>query len=360
MQGKIWCLHAKNCGVSSRSCVMALAIILLADEGVARAHERCVSTAAQLRGALLDVSDGGLYNNGELNSIHLVQGVYLTNGAPFQYLNSGARGPLTIDGGYDAGCTTQSRKAALTVLDGNHVTQVLKIFSANTEVDVAWLTIQNGETDQGGAGLAVNAGIGGNSSVSIVDDIIQNNHTTYFNGGVDVFAGGSGHFLLLQNNLIVGNSADLGDGAGNAGANGGSVTGIFDNTITQNTTPNPGHSGGLNCGGSGRCSVINNIFWNNTNYGLYLGSSNADVEYNDYGTLGGSIPDTSQGNLSVAPKFVSANGGDFHLAGDSPLLGASALFYGTMDVDGNAYPRRGKSDLGAYEETIFVDGFDGG
>ena len=93
--------------------------------------------------------------------------------------------------------------------------------------------------------------------------------------------------------------------------------------------------------------------------GLYLGSSNADVEYNDYGSLGGSIPDTSQGNLSVAPKFVNANGADFHLAGDSPLLGASALFYGTTDLDGNAYPRRGKSDLGAYEETIFVDGLEG-
>jgi hypothetical protein len=61
----------------------------------------------------------------------------------------------------------------------------------------------------------------------------------------------------------------------------------------------------------------------------------------------------------VAPKFVNANGGDFHLAGDSPLLGASPLFYASTDPDGNSYPRHGKGDLGAYAETIFVDGLDG-
>jgi hypothetical protein len=337
----------------------ALAFLALAACRFAHAHEFCVSTATDLQNALTDASDGGMYNDGGLNSINLAQGTYKTSGSPFQYSNSAMTGALIISGGFDASCTAQTRTASLTVLDGNHATQVLVIHSANAEVDVTWLTIQNGETSQPGAGLVVNDGAGDNSSVNIADNIIQNNHTTYFSGGVDVNAGGSGHFLLLQNNLIAGNSADRGDGAGNVGADSGGATGVFNNTITQNTTSASGGRGGLYCGSSARCSVINNILWNNTTYGIYLGSTNADVEYNDYGSLGGSTPDTHQGNLSLSPKFVDANAGNFHLSADSPLLGASPLFYATTDLDGNSYPRRGKGDLGAYAETIFVDGLDG-
>ena len=50
----------------------------------------------------------------------------------------------------------------------------------------------------------------------------------------------------------------------------------------------------------------------------------------------------------------------FHLAGDSPLLGASPIITHTIDLDGNPATTAGKIDMGAYEETIFIDGFDGG
>ena len=343
--------------------VLALsAIALLAISGLAQAHPFCVATATQLQNALTDASNGGMYG-GETNFISIVQGTYkigaATSNGPFHYSNSTMGVHLIMNGGYDATCTTQTRKASLTVLDGNLTSQVLSIHSTDGPVTVTTLTIQNGESSLRGGGLSINGSAGDNSAVSVIDAIIQNNHTTNFSGGIEVAAGGSGHALILQNNLIVGNSADLGDGAGDVVGN-GSETLIYNNTVTQNTTPVTGETGGLRCAGSGICVAFNNIFWNNTNFGLYLTSTNTDIEYNDYGTLGGLPPATSQGNVSVAPKFVNANGGDFHLAGDSPLLGASPVTFGGFDVDGNSYPSDGKSDLGAYAETIFADGFDGG
>ena len=93
---------------------------------------------------------------------------------------------------------------------------------------------------------------------------------------------------------------------------------------------------------------------------IFLGNSGAILSHNDYGTRGGATPASEISNLSVNPKFVDAAGGDFHLAGDSPLLGYG-LPQGTItDLDGNPYPVSGKIDLGAYAETIFIDGFDGG
>jgi hypothetical protein len=330
--------------------------------GQAQANEFCVSTAQQLQDALTASSDGGMYS-GESNIISVVQGTYkigaATANGPFHYHNSTTGVHFIMNGGYDATCTTQTRKASLTVLDGNHANQVLTIRSTNGPVTVTTLTIQNGESAQYGSGVSINANAGDNSSASLIDSIIQNNHTTGFNGGISISAAGSGHLLLLEDNLIVGNSADMGDGAGGVVGN-GSESLIYNNTVTQNTTSASGETGGLRCAGSGICDVFNNIFWNNTNFGLYLTSTNSDIEYNDYGTLGGLTPDTSQGNVSVPPKFVNANGGDFHLAGDSPLLGASPQLFGSFDLDGNAYPSDGKSDLGAYEETIFTDNFDGG
>jgi hypothetical protein len=74
--------------------------------------------------------------------------------------------------------------------------------------------------------------------------------------------------------------------------------------------------------------------------------------------LGGTPPLQNVGALMVSPQFVNAAGGNFHLAGDSPLLGIAPPL-DTYDLEGHHSPAGGKMDLGAYEETIFVDRFDG-
>jgi hypothetical protein len=94
---------------------------------------------------------------------------------------------------------------------------------------------------------------------------------------------------------------------------------------------------------------------------LYLASgAHVVLEYNDYGTIGGVAPGGSVGNVSVNPQFVNAAGGNFRLAAGSPVIGISPRStFGGNDLDGNAYPIGGFLDLGAYQRTIFADGFDG-
>ena len=121
-----------------------------------------------------------------------------------------------------------------------------------------------------------------------------------------------------------------------------------------------GGVGGLYYEGTSNCDIVNNIFSDNDNIGLYLGSG-ADVvlEYNDYGTLGGIAPGGNIGNVSINPQFVNAAGGNFRLSADSTLIGLSPRStFGGNDLDYNNYPLGGRIDLGAYQRTIFEDGFD--
>lgn len=326
----------------------------------ASAHSFCVSTSAELQDALTQSSDGGMYA-GDNNFVLLQHGTFKTGmataGGPFHYHGSGAGGSIDIYGGYDAGCSNQLLNASRSVLDGQGRSQVLNVRSTAGPVDIYFLTIQNGESSSAGAGLSVNSVAGDNAQVSIDDVIIRNSHSSGSAGGV--FAA-SADFLDMVNSLIVGNSADAGNGAGNLLAN-GSAASIAGNTITQNTTSLANGTGGLRFSGNANCNcgIANNILWNNSNFGLYLATANVNVHYNDYGTLGGMPPASANGNVSVSPKFVDASGGDFHLSGASPLLGFSPEIIGSWDLEGHPHNALGsKQDLGAYYETIFVDGFE--
>jgi len=328
-----------------------LALALSAIGSSVHAHVFCVSTAAQLQQALTQASTGGMYN-GESNIISVVKGIYkigtATNHGPFHYA-SAASGYLLVYGGYDADCTTTSWKAAQTVLDGDHDSQVLTIRSAVGEVEVDAFTIQNGESGQYGAGLAINFVAGDDSQAIIVHNIIRNNHSTTMAGGIDIGAGGSGNYLWLQNNVISGNSADQGLGAGEVHGNGGSTL-VLNNTVTQNTSAN-GDGGDLYVFGND-IYVVNNIFWNNDSYGLYLASQGATLNYNDYGALAGHAPALSNGNVSVPPQFVNAGAGNFHLAAGSPLIAFSPYLSGGTDPDGNPAPQTGSMNVGAYNQPV--------
>lgn len=335
-----------------------LAILLCGVAGAAQAHIFCVSTAAELQAALTAASDGGAYN-AEDNDIDVVAGSYPTgaataNGA-FFFHSTGAH-HLYLFGGYATGCHDRSNDASSTVLDGRHATPVVALRGTNADIVVSHLTVRNGESDQPGAGLQVNYLVAPHALVDITDVIVRDNHSSSAAGGIYAAAGGS---LYLFTNLIVGNSADGQYGAGFITGDGG-VNEWFNNTVTRNTsaaTSNP--VGGLYCGGTTDCDIWNSIFWNNNGAGLFLGGSGALLHRNDYGTLAGHVPADAANNLSVAPQFVAPNKGDFHLAGNSPLLGFGTPLGALIDVEGHRYPTTGRSDLGAYAETIFMDGYDG-
>lgn len=334
----------------------ALAVYALIATANVAAHEFCVANATDLAAALADSSDGGMYA-GENNDIDLRPGTYTTSGGPFHYTNA-TRG-LSIIGGYDAGCVNRLDDPTLSVLDGGHATRVLELHSQGGALEVDWVTIQNGETTGAGAGLYLE-GTGGQVT-SVGNVIIQNNHATDTAGGIYATVGNnaSSDELFVESSLIVGNSADNGSSAGVLIVHGSGAT-IAGNTVSLNTTTLANGIGGLSFSGNAtcNCAVVNNIMWDNTNIGLWLGNSNVALEYNDIGTLDGSTPNDDVGNVSVAPHFVDRDNGDFHLTGDSTLLGLAQNTIGNLDLDGHSRPHFGHADLGAYEETIFVDGFD--
>jgi hypothetical protein len=339
---------------------------LLCISGQGSAHDFCVSSASELQQALTDASDGGMYA-GEDNLVKIIAKTYLTGAAtangPFFFHSSAASpGPLlTIVGGYNAACASRVHSAASTMLDGQNATPVLAIRNTHGNVAVSHLTVQNGQSDSPGAGLQVNYLTTVNGSVDIENTIIRGNHSTVDAGGL--YASGASvagsNSLYLASVLIAGNSADGNYGGAYLTGYGGSSL-VHYSTVTRNTAAATGERvSGLYCGGTAICNVFDNIIWSNgTTYGLYLGNAGAVID-NDYGSLGGTPPDLISGNLSLNPFFVDAAGGDFHLSGDSPMLGYCPPSPHGFDLDDNANPNSGRQDMGAYQETIFVDGFEG-
>ena len=206
----------------------------------------------------------------------------------------------------------------------------------------------------------MNFNAGENGYVQVTNCIIRNNSSAGSFGGVSLQSGNH-NGVFLSNSLIAGNTAAAGAGAGAVYSDNGTEIDMYNNTFTKNTTTAPGESGGVTYNGRGVGVITNNIFWNNTNTGLVLNQSTAILTNNDYGTLGGTHPPdpASSGNVSVNPKFVHAANGDFHLSGASPLLAAGVVLpVNAFDLDGDTLSTRGHIDLGAYQETVFRDGFE--
>ena len=171
--------------------------------------------------------------------------------------------------------------------------------------------------------------------------------------------------LQFENNLIIDNSADVADGAGEI-VDDGSGANIINNTFAQNTVTNmPGSAtGGLYFYVGSATSpppdtMSNNIFWGNSGYDL---ATIAVLVDNDFGSDRNIIDPTSSGNVNVDPRFSSP--ADFHLLPTSPLLGFGTLTptggLPSVDIEGHPRSYNGQVDLGAYErgDEIFKDGFE--
>lgn len=333
-----------------------LAASMFLAPAAASAFTFCVTTSGDLQQALTEASNGGLHN-GENNDVRIRAGTLLTGAEPFHYYSTAAFA-LRIFGGYGgANCSSYVYDASLTKLNGHGATGVLSIGNPNGFVLVEDLTIENGESASPGAGLQVNYLTVPNAFVDVTNVIVKYNHSSVDGGGLYVSSAGLESDLI--GNLIVDNSADGQYGAGYFVSYSSSGSTVFNNTVAKNTsTAASTPTGGLYIGGSAQWLIANNIFWNNTGAGLYLGVGGAELYYNDYGALGGTAPALESGDLLVNPQFIDAINGNFHLAGDSPLLGYSHILGGNLDLEGHFRPDGGNVDLGAYYDTIFIDGFD--
>ncbi len=158
---------------------------------------------------------------------------------------------------------------------------------------------------------------------------------------------------LVANNIITYNSAY---GIHIAGYTTVSNLKIYNNTVAFN-----GRSGAIVWQDLDGIDIRNNIFYNNTNYGIdYYAPTNStgrkvNIDHNMfYGNPSGTIHQNSifniASNLTNNPNFVSDN--DFHLKSGSPAINAgTSIGAPSTDFDGTTRPQPpgGMYDIGAYE-----------
>jgi hypothetical protein len=343
------------------------ACLLIAAES-AQAHTFCAGDSAAIQAAFTAASDGGAHDN-ENNTIQIVIGTHNTadNGnAEFYYNNQTTARKLDVNGGYNSDCSIITENPALTILDGGGATRVFESESATGDVSVRYLTFQNGNVraNELGGGVLINGT--GNSYGPVIFDqnIVRNNHTTYYGGGVFISVNFSST-VQFENNLIANNSADGGNGAGEIIDN-GSGANVINNTLAANIVTNMPASqiGGLFFVTGSTASpppdtMTNNIFWGNSGYDL---GTTAVLVRNDFSSNQETMDPTSSGNLTIDPRFSSST--DFHLPLTSPLLGQGLLTptggLPSIDIEGHPRSYNGLVDMGAYErgDEIFVDGFE--
>lgn len=327
---------------------------------LAHAHNFCAASAADLQDALTAAADGGAYN-GEDNMIEVGPGTFsvaANAGGQRFYFTSTAAHYLDIQGGWSNNCTAFANDPTQSVLDGNHSNAVIELRNAHGSISVRNLTIQNGMWPNNilAAGLTINLGAADLGFVSLTNLIIRNNQSASTPAGV---TGGTGG-IFFANNLVVGNSTGGDAAAGELFTTGSTY--VTNNTIVNNNSSDMNAAGGLLISGIGQANVSNNIIWNNSNIGLELTGDAVLLIDNDIGVVGGSgMPaPNSVGNLSVTPQFVG--GGDYHLGNGSPLIavGTPTPPGGiAFDLEGHPRPLSSSIDLGAYEETIFRNSFEG-
>jgi hypothetical protein len=90
-----------------------------------------------------------------------------------------------------------------------------------------------------------------------------------------------------------------------------------------------------------------------------------NISNSSFGEFADNVPDAavtplgSAGNISAAPTFLDASGGNFHVDGSSPTLdgGVADLSVGSIDLDGNdraqakCFGANAVPDMGAFERT---------
>lgn len=321
----------------------------------ANARFLCATTADELREALAQVSDGGLYVD-EDSIIGIGPGTYSTGGTPFrsEALTSTAR--LEIIGTWSPNCGFQPPGPPTTVLDAGGVGGVLVIKRPNALVSIKRMALQNGHADVG-AGLQVNYGTASASMVLLYQLIVRNNHASGNGGGLYVFASSTPDYAPLQigSSLIADNSSGGDGGGAYFVAAGGYMASFSSLTVASNTAV--GSAGGIAATGELGYEAISVIAWDN---------APASLRFDQPSTLGWSDVDLIAPGAALAmeevadfdPMFVDPAIGDYRF-GNVPGLARSgpSYLYWPADLNDHPFPRnngRYRADMGAYMDTIFV------
>lgn len=341
--------------------LLALAA-LVAPLREAAAHTFCVSTAEELRQALADVSDGGAYVD-EANRIYLAAGTYLTGGTVFRSEALASTAPLDIQGGWRANCGSVLRSPTGTVLDAQGTGGVLAIVRPQAVVSISRLVLQNGNAEVG-AGLQVNHGVTPAAVVGLYQLLVRNNHASGHGGGMYVAGAAPVNYAPIQiNSSLIADNISGGDGGGAYLVITGGGTARFGSlTVASNVAAVDGGGGLVASGDQGGYFLRAVIAWGNTPASLRFGLPST-LDWSDVDAIAPGSPLTMDQVVNADPLFADPAAGDYHLGSGTPLVrtGPPILFV-PADLDGNAFPPangRFNADIGAYQDTIFVDGNEG-
>jgi hypothetical protein len=190
-------------------------------------------------------------------------------------------------------------------------------------------------------GGAVSLGWDIDASPTLINCTLKNNFSD--DDGGAIFSVGANATII--NTFIVDNGARIA-GGGITNFGNGTIT-VINSTIVNNSAPN----------GSGmwdwQANVVNSIVRGNTGSATQIGGATTGVTYSNVeGGFDG------VGNTDKDPRFVNAAAGDYHLAGDSPLIDAgdpASAHEGLADLDGDPRLIGLAVDIGADEHRNIAD-----
>ena len=285
----------------------------------------------------------GIYSTattGETMPLNLKNGVHLFGAGPLSSTikASGTRAVQV------SSCDANTALAGFKITGGD-ATDGGGIEISNSGVVVIVNYITGNSATLEGAGISC---VGSICGPIIAENLIASNGTTdpasrLGGGGIATW---DSAWPLIENNLIVKNSAYMGGGI-YYGSGSPLITG---NTIRENAATLVG--GGVN-GSTGLHGVFNSIIWDNTAAGA---PNDVDGFATSYCDVNVPLQASSDGNINAAPVFVSTGNpdvldDDYSLRRGSPGIDAGIpISISLTDFDGTPRPQGGGFDMGAYEK----------
>ncbi len=345
-----------------------LLLPLLLGSAGASAAVFCVGNSSQLAQVLAQSS-----GDGQADEIRLFIGHYAPGSGGF-LAQLGAGDELLISGGWFGfgPCNTwnQLGDVRLTVLDGLGAFPALAIDAGAGagDISVANLSAINGQSGNhhaGGISIANSASFHGDIRIDRVW-VDGNSAPLGFSGGI---LAQTGDGTVHVRGSVVTNNLGLEAGGLRIGVGGNGQAFASNNDVYFNVA-NDTWAGGVQCVGSGPCTVANSLMRSNFGRGQHPDSAQGDVLANanmtllhsSYAVITGTPNAASDGNTqaSIGVKLVDglwrpSGGATLTDTGLWPVPGGAL----TVDHGGDARVLSGAIDIGAYEYAgVLRDGFE--